>query len=260
MDLQGLFEKVKPYIDQFNVSDLIYDRTAKLPSGACINYVEIIRQIDREDESLVKSYHDDRDKEAVTSLIKFFRGYEDLRVEFVKRAVKILESCGFDDLVMLTSADSSKYLAAPNPSDTGMIHITTNRLVDDLFAECPYTWGLLRCTNDYDDTIDYPFHIRFSLHVYAGKSDEGYEMSDDVIKQCPTFEPISIVDPEFDTKLRDNFKPIHDFIMRDIDAFCKRNAELHEELKRQIIDYVNAPDTELGALVYLKEVIDDELS
>lgn len=260
MDLKNLFEKVRPFVDQFNAIDLMFDKTAKLPSGTNVKYLDIIRQIDREDESLVESYNDDRDKEAVTSLITFFRGYEALRVESVRRVVKNLESCGFDDLIMITAADNSKYLSAPNPSDTGIIYIATNRLVDGLFAGCPYTWGFLRCTNDYDEHVAYPFDIRFSLHVYVDESDEGYKMSDETVKQCPKFDPISIIDPELDTKLRDNFKLVHDFIMRDIDAFFKKNAELHEELKKELTAYINAPDTELGALIYLKEVIDDELS
>jgi len=259
MDLKCLFETVKPYIDQFNATDLVFERTAKLPSGAYVKDADILKQIDDEDASLVESYNDDRDKEVVTSLIKFFKGYNDMRVKSVKRIVKILESYGFNDLIMLTCEDDSKYLSAPS-YDNGALNISTSRLTDGMFDGCPYTLGFLRCTNDFDDIIKYPFDIKFMLYAHQESSDEGYQMSPDVVKQCPKFEPISIVDPEFETKLHDNFKKVYEFIMHDIDAFFKKNAELHEELKKQIIDYVNSPDTGLEALAYLKEVIDEELS
>jgi hypothetical protein len=77
------------------------------------------------------------------------------------------------------------------------------------------------------------------------------------MKQCPDFERISIADSEFDTKLRDRFKNIHDFVMNDIDEFFKKDAEFHEELKQRIIDYVNAPDTTIEALIYLTEKLED---
>lgn len=259
MDLKCLFEKVKPYIDRFNAEDSVLDRSVKLPSGEYVKYSKLIGQIDYEDESFVESYTDDRDKEVVTSLIKFFKGYEEVRIKTIDRVIKILESCGFDDLVTITSADESKYLSAPASYDTGAINVSTTRLVDGMFSDCPYPLGFLTFTNDYDDTIDYPFNIRFHLHTTYEESDEGYQMSPDVAKQCPKFEPISIVDPEFDTKLCDNFKKVHEFIMHDIDAFFKKNAERHEELRKQITEYVNSPDTGLGALEYLKEVIDQEL-
>ena len=252
MDLKCLFETVKPYLE--------CNRYAKLPSGAYVKYMDVLSQLDNEDESLVESYNDNRDKEVVKSLIEFFKEYEDLRVKSVKHIIEILESCGFDDLVIITSKDESKYLSAPWASDTGVIHIATNRLVDGIFGDCPYTWLILRFTNDYDETIAYPFNIKFILYAYQESSDEGYQLTSDTIKQCPKFEPISIADPEFDTKLCDNFKKVYDFITHDIDAFFKKNAERHEELKKQIIDFVNSPDTELGSLAYLKEVIDEELS
>ncbi len=260
MDLKDLFEKVKHYIDRFNACAEAFNRMLKLPSGEYVKYVDIIRLIDNKDESLVESYTDDRDKEVITSLIKFFREYEAVRVKSVKHIIEVLESCGFDDLVMLTAEDSSKYLSAPASNDTGVVHIATNRLVDGLFDDCPYTWLILRFTNDYDETINYPFDIGFIMYAYQESSDEGYKLTCDKVKQCPKFKPISIDDPDFDTKLRDNFKEIHEFIMHDIDEFFEKRDNRYEELKKELTAYINSPDTELGALERLKEVIDDELS
>jgi hypothetical protein len=167
-----------------------------------------------------------------------------------------LESCGFDDMVMLTYKDNPKYPSAL-AFITGEVDIATRRLTDGVLkGDYPYIWGSLKCDADYDEFVRYPFSIRFSFS-YCGSSDEGYDISDDKMKQCPDFERISIADSEFDTKLRDRFKNIHDFVMNDIDEFFKKDAEFHEELKQRIIDYVNAPDTTIEALIYLTEKLED---
>ena len=260
MELKELFEKVKHYIDRFNACAEVHERTLKLPSGEYVEYDEIIKQIDYEDASLIESYNDDRDKEVITSLINFFKEYEAVRVKSVKHVIEVLESCGFEDLVTMTSEDSSKYISAPASFDTAVVHVATNRLVDGIFGDCPYTWLILRFTNEYDETINYPFDIRFILYAYQESSDEGYKLSRDKVKQCPKFEPISIDDPEFDTKLCDNFKKIHEFIMHDIDEFFEKREARYEDLKKELTAYINSPNTGLGALEHIKEIIDEDLS
>ena len=143
---------------------------------------------------------------------------------------------------------------------SGEVAIATRRLTDGLLrGDYPYIWGFLKCDPDYDEFIHYPFAIRFAF-AYKDSSDEDYDISDDKMKQCPDFEPISIVDSEFETKLRDNFKKVYDFITRDIDSFFKKNAERYEELKKELTAYINSPDTGLGALEHIKEIIDEDLS
>jgi len=260
MELKELFEKVKHYIDRFNACAEVHERMLKLPSGEYVKYDDIIRLIDNEDASLIESYSDDRDKDVITSLIKFFREYEAVRVKSIKHIIEVLESCGFDDLVTMTAEDSSKYISAPAAFDTGVVHITTNRLADGMFDDNPYTWWILRLTNDYDETIAYPFNVSFILYAYQEASDEGYKLTRDKVKQCPKFKPISITDPDFDTKLRDNFKEIHEFIMYDIDEFFEKREARYEDLKKELTAYINSPNTGLGALEHIKEIIDEDLS
>jgi hypothetical protein len=48
--------------------------------------------------------------------------------------------------------------------------------------------------------------------------------------------------------------------MHDIDEFFEKREARYEDLKKELTAYINSPDTGLGALEYIKEIIDEDLS